>query len=1637
LTVAGDASLQAAGGISINGAITPSSAPNLTLNAGTNALQATFASTAINPFGSLSVTAGSLTLGGGLYSTNSIGINAPITISSDATFDSSAEGITLSGAVNGNNSNPALTLSAPGAISLQSLGSTNSLGDVSISGSGVALAGSIGSVGSIDITGPVTISSALILSGTSVTLNSDLGAASSTDYNFNIYGSSITVQNLGTNISSMGNIILSSSGPISCGNLYSLHSITLTGTDIILGTTLVAPETTNINNTGSLTISGTTISTGMFSQKGTGNVSLSASIATGGSISFSGPLTVSGTVSLEGLGGITISGGITPSSAPNLTLNAGANGLQATFTSTALNPFGSLSFTAGSLILGGDLYSTASILIDTPVTISADTTFASSAGNITLSGSLSGNSSNLNLNLTALGTISLQSLGSGIVPLRNVTISGDLVDLAGNIISVGLLEITGPVTISSSLTLQGNAGVTLNSNLVPDSLNLDLTVASYTTGSISVQNLGTISASLGGITLSNIASTEVAGPISCGNLYSSGNIAIRGTTIGLGSTLSAVGSISIDNEELLTISSGTSITAASFSQKGPGNVSLSAEINTTGLISFSGPLTVSGTVSLEGAGGIIASGGITPSSAPNLILNAGANALQATFNSTESNPFGSLSITAGSFTLGGGLYSTNAIEINAPITISSNATISSSAGGITLSEAVNGSSSTQYFDLSLIAQSGTISLQSLGRTGPLGNVTISGGLVDLAANIISIGLLEITGPITISPSLTLQGNAGVTLNSNLIPDGLNSDLTVASYTTGSISVQNLGTISAPLGSITLSNIASTEVAGPISCGNLYSSGNIDLSGTTIGLGSTLSAEGIISINNTALLTISSGISIAAAGFSQTGLGAVSLNENIDISGAISFTGPITIESSVALIGSSIALGTVSANSSLNFSLTSTSGAITASSLGIDGFPLNDVTIHNVGSLTVPLLYLTGNFSQTGSGAVSLNSDIDIPGTISFEGPITIGSRVSLQGSTIDLASLSASATGLDLNLTSTSGAVSVISLGESGTALQNVTIHNATVLTMPSLNIEGSFSQTGAPVSLLANVYAGGSISFEGALTVAGNAILNGKEGITISSITASGTPNLTLNAGLYPLSATFVSSEVQPFGPLSVTASNFILAGDLYSNGLIAIAAPMTISADTTIFSTTSGITLSSALGSENSGAALNLRAASLISVQSLGNTSIPLGDVTIIGTGVTLGGDVVSEGSIAITGPITSSTSLLSLTGNFGITLDNDLTSSTSSNVHFEAIEGPITVQNLGTSGSKLGDIEIVGFRSVSSGNLFSSKSISLMGTDITFGSSFIASQDVNISNTGPINMAFAPLTLSGNFTQSGVGAVSLGATINAAGTISFAGETLTISSATTLKGTKGISIVSSLAPSSGTHPNFTLNAGSNPLSAVFGSTASNPFGALSVTASNFTLGGNLYSNTSIAIYAPMTISANTEINSLNGYQGIYLSKAVSATIPFLSLTVSGSQGPVDVGALGTVDVPLGGISLSGTEITLRGNILSTGTVVLNGDSTIENNLTLQGDQGITLQNILLPSTDAFTLALKASGGSILTQNLGSPAQYMGNISLLGTNFNVGSTTVSSGSSVTFSNNSGSVHIDGPCSVNPPCTYPAYSYP
>jgi len=560
-----------------------------------------------------------------------------------------------------------------------------------------------------------------------------------------------TTMGFGTSATGTLNLDANEVGRITDGwNLINLGRTDNTVGMQIRGTTWNDPVVFR-NGSGAITTStGNTVGNGNASFTYNGAMTLSNNITTvSGDIIFNNTLTIGSgltpvitTTSGNIIFNSTVNG-VAGGSAENLTITGGA-GSSVDFTTTvgATNPLGSLSITADSLNLGGNITGTATLTLQpgsnttslgigdgasgtfhlsdaevsriqngfTSILVGRTTSTAtfdlrtstwndpvnfrgSSTGNISLNGTLTG-TGNASITLSGASTIAEgqtatlnTSTGTG-----GITISGTLNGTAGGS-GESLTINTGVNTFTTSAAIGGVSAID-SLNLTADLITLGANIIGTGTATISPfsqsQTIGIGNSAVG---LMNLSTTEMGyfvngwGQLVIGRSDGTGAINIRGISI----------------NDPLTIRTDTgAITQLSAGLIGAGNASFNFEFNNS-FVNSLGLTTAGGDVTFSGLGTLTLSGNIT--------------------------------------TAGGD------IDFNTPVTIGSGLTpvLSFGAGTVTVDNTINGIAGGSAENLTFTGGAGSsVTVNSaIGGTTALGAITLTTDNLDLAANLTGTGALVI------------------------------------------------------------------------------------------------------------------------------------------------------------------------------------------------------------------------------------------------------------------------------------------------------------------------------------------------------------------------------------------------------------------------------------------------------------------------------------------------------------------------------------------------------------------------------------------------------------------------------------------------------------------------------------------------------------------------------------------------------------------------------------------------------------------------------------------------------------------------------------------------------------------------------
>jgi|GEM_PF-1868010 len=924
-----------------------------------------------------------------------------------------------------------------------------------------ALTINAGGSGSVEF-GTVDIGTLGFLGGNTVTLNGNVTTDNALDFT-GLSGLTIT-DNL---------IIRADDGSARADVTFSAANLINGAFDLdVIGSRVSLDEVGNVNPLTALTIDASTSIdlnddiTTVGVQSFTGNTSLNGTLATtDADITLANNLTLTGNsaVNTGGGGGDINIGGIVNGSAvggQSLDLNAGTgdvavvgsvgattalNSLTATGTNLTFNGVETtLDQTYNGLTTIGGTFSNASgdITFNNAVTLNNNLTLDTSIGdgNVTFVDTLDGG---FNLSaITGAGQVALEGVTGGLVPLNQVTLSGNGVAL-NTITTVlgqsfsGALILNGDITVASGgIELTGN--VTLGSDSVltaGGALGDDITITGSLVGDNTLELIaGAADLNLNGIDIDTL-------------LLTSGNI------------LNAGGSILTDNALDFTNLGTLNIATAANIQAFDGSVASDILLDTGNILAGGGDLTLLGRNI-----GLFAVTGVN-----NLNITSqdgGVVTLNNSIATTGSQTF------TGDVSLIGDLTTSNAdITFNDNLALNTASTLSTSNGDITILGTTDGAQ-----DLVLDAGAGDVLVQSaiggntavtnfsaLGTNVTLDDVTSTGGLTvtgntifngfatgATALTVVGDSILGGGGLATSNGSLTLDGNATLVNNAQLITGGsAGDDLTVTGDITGDFDLE--------------------FVAG---------AGDIILGGSA----------------DTNALTFTSGNDLLLNGNSYTS------DTDLDFTGLqqVLFTGDLAITADDGVTRGDVTFG---ANNPIlgDGNLSITGGILTLNEIG-DGTPANDPASLTVDGTEVFLLgaVRTGG-AQTFTSLDGLANDLSTQNAdITINSPLDLLADVTISTGTGVGNILFQDIVDGAFSITLDAGTGTVTSQGTIGlnTPLTDVTF-NGSLITVENTIITTGVQTFNGPLDLQAGLTTnGGDIFINDVLTLAGATTITTGEGV-------------------------------------------------------------------------------------------------------------------------------------------------------------------------------------------------------------------------------------------------------------------------------------------------------------------------------------------------------------------------------------------------------------------------------------------------------------------------------------------------------------------------------------------------------------
>ena len=899
------------------------------------------------------------------------------------------------------------------------------------------------------------------------------------------------------------------------------------------------------------------------------NAAGAITLTTPSSITLTGNMTAAGAVALTANSGISLNNSISTSSG---VLNINANSSTLSLASgITLSSAGALTLAAGSTSSSGglNLTSTASTINVNNALVSAGAINMSAASGLTLS----------NNTLTAAGNISLEadSTNSGSGQLNLV--SGTTITSSAGSIALGAT--TGGISSTGPLTLNASNGITVADSLtIAGVVNIDADTDNNGSGDFTV--------STGSLSTTNNALTVTANDLVLSGTLDSGT---GSTTI----NISDGGSLG------LGFSSGFGMNITTTEQGklvGTGDLSL-----VNGNITFlaGNSLSHSGKLNIGQSGGTITGqGALTLSAAKGLAINSS-----------------NLS-TAGNLSLEGD--SNNSTDSDDSISFVSGASLTASAGSITLNATTGG-----------ISGAGALNLNATGGININDSLT-SEGTMTFDADTDNDGSGTFT--IAASKALTTGSNA-----LSITAGDLDFNGTLNSGTAGTTIFNSLSGATIGLGTTSNMTLSSTEL-GNITAGSLTIGGGTNGNIVVSGVASNNSDQfGILNLNATA-----SNSSVTFGTADSTFQGLVVNSEN-----GITLSSSLTTNGTTNLISDSDGDGagnfSISSGKTLttnNNALTITSNSMSFNSTGRITSGTATTTLKVSDSGTIGLGNTAGNFSLTNSDLALItsgsliiggatNGTITVDGVTSTSKPLTLIATAS--GKAVNFASTASSFN--DLTLDAGTGGVD---FGVNVSANGNLSVTSGGNITdIGTLTISGASSFTtdvANQVITLDNT----SNSFTGVLTLntsgnSGNATLVSDNAVTLSTSNVGGNIAVTVGGN----NSLNVIGAGSAGGSISLLADDdiiFTAAGDLTTT-----TGKITINADNDLDKNSSGGALTMANGTVfNAGSgALALSAdeditLGLIQTDSASDTALTLtstsggvvdGDIALPPNSTRIGGD------------------------------------------------------------------------------------------------------------------------------------------------------------------------------------------------------------------------------------------------------------------------------------------------------------------------------------------------------------------------------------------------------------------------------
>jgi filamentous hemagglutinin family protein len=1510
--------------------------------------------------------------GGDLSFTNSgnfavavIGGTSGITINDHNVTLTSVSG-TVTGLANVNASSASLTLSTGTALSLpqMSIAGPQTYTASTVSGTGITLNANVNSTaaGAITFNSPVTLAADLTVQSTNSAIDFASTLAGGT-YQLNVNaGSGLVdfsgaVSALGKTTDASAALTLNSGGASFDSTLGANNGLAITGPVVFSDTVTLADGSAASVFTGLVTLgkvggmnlsgyNGMSFDDGVLLQNGPATINSNNSsliFQTAGSVSGPYGLTLnSGAAALTGLNRL-------GSNLTSLTVTA----LSPTIPSGGVSIAGPQSYTAASssnITLDGNVTSTAAgaITFNSPVTVGAASTVATSNSNIAFDSTVDGNN-NLTLN-SGTGTTTFGGMVGSVAPLGSGT--GAAIVLQGS----GATTFDNTVQVRSGMTAAG--AVTFDNNVTLGNGNTGSTFTGLvTSGGASGNSIS----GYGGIAF-NGGLTLVGGPVS---------VASNGSTLALGGAVSGA-----ENLTLNALAGGAG-TVTGLDQIGFTSNLTALNVTAQTLSLPSTGLAVAGPMSFTAAGGITVNGAVGNSSGP----ATGA----ITFNSPVLLATGPIAVTThnAAVNFDGSVNGAETLSVNAG---SGTTTFAAVGGATALTSLATGSGGSTAINGGSVRTSGA---QTYNDPVTLGAITtLTGDNVQFGSTLNGAYALTVNdsgtatfdgvvGGNTPLASIVVNATGGVAMN------------TTAVTTSGAQTYNEAMTLGADAG---FSGVGLTfgAVDGDYSLTANAGSGALSFTGA---VGAVTPLASLSASGNT--IAAAAVTTVGAQGYTANG---VTLGGDLHTTDSnVTVTGPSTLggDVTVATGGGNIAFSGATSTINGAHALTLTAGAGNVVLGGQVGgvTPLTAITVSGY-DLTLPDISTVDDLHQsyTALDDITLTQSRTLNAPISF----TADADNDGSGSFILLNGVSLTASNNTLNIQAADISLQGNSTLASGSGLMTLTASDGRNIALGGTTAPGQMTITGSELARMSSsggldlkTTGAGWISVNGIMAaqsqnITGTLSLLAQGTGNVSFITAPSTFNAvtadaggTINVGV---NLTAADHAIEFVTPVAVSGASTIAS----EGGNISFDNTVAVNNNLTLTTSNGVLTFSGAVGS-NQTLTLNLGGGSVVG---LGELQSALTGLTVnSSSGITLPAFAISGPQVYNTGEIIATGNL----GGVGLAFNNVVIVTPAS--------GTSLALNAGTG--------TLGFSNLVS---FGTTNMSLTADQITFAAAvtgsgslamqpFTASRNVAVGGSGAfsgLNLTAADLAWLpiGTLSSVAIGSASGSGTLDVAGVLDAPGTPLT------LNGGGGIT----QSGGSITSGPLTLYAAGNAITLANGA---NAFGAVAIngTPSAVSLVNTLDIDQQVSAAwnlgsAPVTLNAGTHDITLNNAGNTFgtlrlnggnvqVAEAAATDVGASSisrdLTVT-SSGAINVsgalGVTGNVSLNSAGEVTQSAALTIGGN-LDVVTTVNAGDVTVNNS----GAAATTIGNTLVGGNYVLTAT-----GEPVSQAAGTSLQVRGNVTVTG---------------------------------------------